>query len=52
MMEEVTSNVTIVVIVVYLDCHEVEYSGSKDPIFALVSDNQNFPLSFFNFLGN
>ena len=28
-MEEVTSNMTIVVIVVYLVCHEVEYSWRK-----------------------
>ena len=33
-MEEVTSNVTIAVIMDYLACHEVEYSGRKDQIFA------------------
>ena len=33
-MEEVTSNVTISVMMDYLVCHELEYSGRKDPIFA------------------
>ena len=32
-MEEVTSNMTILVMIDYHAGHEVEYSGRKDPIF-------------------
>ena len=32
-MEEVTSNVIIAVIMGYLVCHEVMYSGRNDPFF-------------------
>ena len=34
-MEEATSKVTIAVIMDHLDCHDVEYSVSKDPFFAV-----------------
>ena len=32
-MEEITSDVTIAVIMDFLSCHEVEYSGRKVPNF-------------------
>ena len=40
-MEEVTSNMTIAVIMDYLVCHEVEYSERKDPIFTELPDDGN-----------
>ena len=44
-MEEVTSNMTIAVIMDYLICHEMEYSGRKDPIFTCHTQQhqQNHP---------
>ena len=36
-MEEVTSNVTIAVIMDYLACHELEYSGRKVPLSPIVT---------------
>ena len=39
-MEEVTSNMTIAVIMDYLICHEMEYSGRKDPIFAMIRERR------------
>ena len=33
-MEEVTSNMTIAVMMDYLVCHDTEYSEREDPIFA------------------